>query len=93
MKTPNENETFKLEVSTMTKTFKEISLPHYRKTKCFAYKIFSETNCIQVCYVQNSHAIGVYSAELAFAPDAGSECTAEEFTTLYNLVSEKLNSL
>src|SRR5687768_1469391 len=81
-------QTFDMEVSRTVKEVKQIALPHYRKTNCHAYKVFSKDRCIQVTFggvdFDNVGAvIGIYYAGLAWHNDEGTECTEQEFQELY----------
>ena len=68
----------------------EISLPYFCKSQTFAYKVFSETKCIQVCYnsiVDLSVQIG--SSQLAFC-NPQNEISEKQFIDLYNQTIESI---
>lgn len=57
----------------------EVSIPHYRKSGAFAYKIYSKDRCIQVCSIGEMESIQNSHAGLAWVGAPDSECTKEEF--------------
>jgi hypothetical protein len=90
--------TFELEVSRTVREKKQIALPHYRKSNCHAFKIYSPERCIHVCHggIDSDYvgaSIGISSSDLAFTVnDPGQECTEEEFIELYEATERYLNT-
>ena len=82
-----------IEKTVTEKTEVEITLPCYRKDNiCHVYKVFSEDECIQVCYASIYPTVGVTSITLAFGK-SNTDCTKDEFETkmkeIVNLIINK----
>jgi len=80
-----------IEIQQTTTKEVEITLPHYRKNSCFAYKVFSEDGCIIISHSKYSDpAIELRHARAAFQFDDAIECTREEFEALFLDVQQSL---
>lgn len=69
----------KIEISETIKKEVEIELPHYRKTSCHYYKIFSPDHCVQICTAKNMETIGIHHAGLAYNGPGHEDCGKEDF--------------
>lgn len=74
-----------VEVSKVVKETKEIELPLYIANNCFAYKVFNETEAIQICFGTHvNKEIVITSKNLAFNSEDNHEITEEKFMEIYN---------
>jgi hypothetical protein len=69
-----------------------VELPFYMKSNCHHYKVYNETNCIQVTDLGNNSAIQIGHIGLAIS-ETNVECTQEEFKEAFNKVKEQLTNL
>lgn len=79
--------TIKIKVSNTVESEKEIKLPHYRKSLCNYFKIFSQEHCIKVCDLERHYEIGISHAGLAFSNNNTEETTEEEFNHAFERIN------
>lgn len=73
---------------------KEVTLPVFRKSKYFAYKVISKEKCVSVFFGDmKGPEIGIHHAELAWNQDDVKDCSEEKFMELYNATQERINQL
>lgn len=70
----------------------EIALPHFMKSNCHFYKVYSEEKCIQVTDLDGNYQIQQAHSGLAFL-DGQVEATAEEFKDAFERVSVYLTTI
>lgn len=82
----------KKKILTTTETNVEIKLPYYCANICFAYKIISETEALQLIFTSFDTGIqktkyfdSVFNPKNEFV-----EITSEEFESKYNEIKEEL---
>ena len=68
----------------------KIELPLYRASKNFAYKVYSEENCIAICCHPGMMSIHQVNSSLAWTLDNVKDCTREEFEEMYQKVSSEI---
>jgi len=84
--------TFKLKVQETTKIEVELKLPYYSQSDYHFYKIYSETQCIQVYKGYGDYRIQTATARLAV--NGGEiESTEDIFLDAFNYVKNKLEEI